>query len=98
MAIDSASSQMLLIEIAYATSHKQRLVAVQIPAGSTVEQAIWVSGLLNEFPEIDLKQTKVGIFGSVCDLDQLLKQGDRVEIYRPLVLEPKAARLQRAAK
>jgi uncharacterized protein len=98
MAIEGSSSQMMTVEVAYATPQKQRLVSLQLLMGACVECAIQTSGLLGEFPEIDLRQTKVGIFGSVRDLGHLLKPGDRVEIYRPLVLEPKAARLQRAAK
>jgi putative ubiquitin-RnfH superfamily antitoxin RatB of RatAB toxin-antitoxin module len=98
MAIDGKANQALAVEVAYATPHKQRLVSLLVPTGACVGHAIQASGLLGEFPEIDLSQAKVGIFGSVCDLGQLLKPGDRVEIYRPLVLDPKAARLQRAAK
>lgn len=93
-----ATNQMIAVEVAYATPKKQALVNVSVPLGSTAEHAIKTSGLLNQFLEINLTHTKVGIFGSVCERDQILKQGDRVEIYRPLVLDPKAARLQRAAK
>jgi putative ubiquitin-RnfH superfamily antitoxin RatB of RatAB toxin-antitoxin module len=66
--------------------------------GVTVEQAIQASGLLNRFPEIDATDLKVGIFGSVCKFDQPLRQADRVEIYRPLIHDPKEARRQRAVK
>ena len=88
----------IAIEVAYATSEQQVLIALSLPKGATVAQAITASGLLNQFPEIDSAAIKAGIFGSVCKLDQLLKQGDRVEIYRPLRHDPKEARRQRAAK
>ena len=86
------------IEVAYATPEKQVIVALKIPEGAPVEQAINASGLLNRFPEIDETGIKAGIFGSVRKLDQPLEQGDRVEIYRPLIHDPKEARRQRAAK
>jgi uncharacterized protein len=89
---------MITVEVAYATPDKQCLVSVQLPEGSSAEQAILASGVLKQFPEIDLTATKVGIFACVCELNHILKQGDRVEIYRPLQQDPKAARLQRAAK
>jgi putative ubiquitin-RnfH superfamily antitoxin RatB of RatAB toxin-antitoxin module len=66
--------------------------------GTTVEAAIIASGLLARFPDISLSTNAVGIFGKVCELSQVLKAGDRVEIYRPLVHDPKEARRQRAAK
>ena len=86
------------VEVAYATPEQQMIVALKMPEGTTVEQAINVSGLLDRFPEIDAADIKVGIFGNVCKLDQQLRQGDRVEIYRPLIHDPKEARRQRAAK
>ena len=86
------------VEVAYATPEQQVIVALTLPEGATVEQAIHASDLLNRFPEIDETDIKAGIFGSVCKLDQPLKQGDRVEIYRPLLHDPKEARRQRAAK
>ena len=86
------------VEVAYATPEHQVIVALTLPVGTTVEQAIHASDLLNRFPEIDRTDIKAGIFGGVCKLDQPLKQGDRVEIYRPLLHDPKEARRQRAAK
>ena len=86
------------VEVAYATPEQQVIVTLTLPEGGTVEQAIHASGLLNRFPEIDGTDIKAGIFGSVCKLDQPLKQGDRVEIYRPLLHDPKEARRQRAIK
>ena len=86
------------VEVAYATPEQQMIVALKIPEGATVEQAINASGLLNRFPEIVWDDIKVGIFGSVCKLDQFVRQADRVEIYRLLIHDPKEARRQRAAK
>ena len=86
------------VEVAYATPEQQVIVTLKLPEGATVEQAIQASDLLNRFPEIDETDIKAGIFGSVCKLDQPLKQGDRVEIYRPLLHDPKEARRQRAVK
>jgi putative ubiquitin-RnfH superfamily antitoxin RatB of RatAB toxin-antitoxin module len=89
---------LISVEVAYATPEQQVLANLKMQGGATVEQAIKASGLLNRFPEIDETDIKAGIFGSVCKLDQLLKQDDRVEIYRPLIHDPKEARRQRAAK
>ena len=89
---------MLEIEVAYAKPEQQVIMALQVPEGTTAKQAIDASGLLDRFPEITCSEIKTGIFGSACALDQLLKQGDRIEIYRPLLHDPKEARRQRAAK
>ena len=89
---------MLDVEVAYAKPELQVIVAFQMPENATVAEAISASGLLERFPEIDSTDIKTGIFGSVCNSDQPLKQGDRVEIYRLLLHDPKEARRQRAAK
>ena len=86
------------VEVAYATPDQQMIVALKMAEGTTVEQAINASGLLDRFPEIDAADIKVGIFGNVCKLDQQLRKDDRVEIYRPLIHDPKEARRQRAVK
>jgi len=89
---------LLEIEVAYALSHQQFLRCLKMPSGSTVRQAIVQSGVLSKFPEIDLKSVKVGIFSRPVDLDVLLNSGDRVEIYRPLILSPTDARRLRAER
>jgi uncharacterized protein len=89
---------LIAVEVAYASPEQQVILALKIPEGSTVEQAIKASGLLNHFPGITWADITAGIFGSVCKLDQPLKQADRVEIYRPLIHDPKEARRQRAGK
>jgi hypothetical protein len=86
------------VEVAYATPEEQIIVALKMPEDATVEQAINASALLSRFPEIDAADIKAGIFGCVCKLNQQLRQADRVEIYRPLIHDPKEARRHRAAK
>ncbi|SMF95749.1 hypothetical protein SAMN02949497_3123 [Methylomagnum ishizawai] len=86
------------IEVAYAKPDHQLILGLELPAGATAEQAIRASGMLARFPEIDLAVNAVGIFGKTCALDQALKPGDRVEIYRPLPADPKEARRGRAVK
>jgi putative ubiquitin-RnfH superfamily antitoxin RatB of RatAB toxin-antitoxin module len=86
------------IEIAYAKPARQELVKLKLPAGSTVQQAIEASGLLARYPEIDLAQAKVGIYGKLARLDTALREKDRVEIYRPLIADPKEVRKARAAE
>ncbi len=93
-----AQPDLIDVEVAYATAEQQVIVALKVPTGATVESAIQASELLRGFPEIDLRNAKVGIFAAVCSLDKPLKQADRVEIYRPLLHDPKDARRQRAAK
>ena len=89
---------MLEVEVAYALPHQQFLRRLTMPSGSTVRQAIVQSGVLSKFPEIDLKSVKVGIFSRPVDLGVLLNSGDRVEIYRPLILSPTDARRLRAER
>jgi len=86
------------VEVAYATPEQQWLIAVQLPGKATAESAISASGLLQRCPELDKDLLSIGIFGTACKPGQPLKQGDRVEIYRPLVHDPKEARRYRAAK
>jgi uncharacterized protein len=90
--------ELMPIEVAYATPDQQVIVALNVPEGTTVETAINTSDLLTQFLEIDLSATAVGIFGKLCELNQPLRAGDRVEIYRPLHNDPKEARRQRARK
>lgn len=89
-------AESLSIEIVYALPQKQELVSLRLPAGSTVQQAIEASGLMQKHPEIDLARNKVGVFGKLARLDTPLRAQDRVEIYRPLVADPKEVRKKRA--
>jgi uncharacterized protein len=86
------------VEVVYALPAEQNLLRVRVAAGATVEQAIRVSGLLERYPEIDISTLRAGIFGKITALDTPLKAGDRVEMYRPLTVDPKDARRRRAAK
>ena len=97
MAVASKSGRNVTIEVAYAAStRKQVVVSFDIPAGSTVEHAIRVSGIPDRFSHIDLSADAVGIFGQRASLKDTVSNGDRVEIYRPLVVDPKQARRRRA--
>lgn len=84
------------IEVVYANEIEQMIIALAVNQPCTIENAIQISEVLTLFPEIDLTKNKVGIFSKVVPLTQLLKDGDRVEIYRGLLIDPKAARINRA--
>jgi len=79
---------MIQVGIAYATSIRQVWHYVDLFMGATASEAITASGILNEFPEIDLKTQKIGVFGEIIDLDSLVQDGDRVEIYRSIIIDP----------
>jgi putative ubiquitin-RnfH superfamily antitoxin RatB of RatAB toxin-antitoxin module len=85
-------------EVAYGQMQEQALLSVESETPLTVQQAIEQSGILERYPEIDLAKNKVGIFGKAAKLDAQLGEGDRVEIYRPLIADPKEARKKRAAE
>lgn len=91
-------SSEILIEVAYALPQQQVIIPVKIAEGSTATQAVEASGILQKFPEIDLGQNKLGIFGKLIKPDTVLRERDRVEIYRPLIADPKEVRRQRAAE
>lgn len=84
------------VEVVYALPHDQRLVAVDVPPGATVTEAVVASGLAEAFPEIDARAGPFGVFGEHCGPDRVLEAGDRVEIYRPLTMDPGEARRLRA--
>lgn len=84
------------IEVAYANPEQQVVVKLSVPPGTALTDAIRLSGLLQRFPEISLAGLQAGIFGVVCKPEHSLQAGDRVEIYRPLLHDPKEARRQRA--
>jgi len=86
------------VEVVYALPDRQYLKTVQLAQGSSVEQAIAASGLLELRPEIDLKSNKVGIYSRPAKLNDLVNDGDRVEIYRPLIADPKELRRLRAER
>lgn len=88
----------IIVEVAYATPHEQRIVEIEVERGITIERAIDQSGIIALFPEINLSKQKVGVFGKHKKLDDVLSDGDRVEIYRPLTIDPKEARRAKAKK
>lgn len=89
--------EQITVEVCYAHPEKQELVQLRIESGATLKQAIEESGILARVPAIGLDKNKVGVFGKICSLDRVLREGDRVEIYRPLIADPKELRRQRAA-
>ncbi len=82
----------------YALRNEQILLALDVEEGTTVRQAIEKSGIQRRFPEVDPARAPVGIFGRLARPDALLRDGDRVEIYRPLIADPKDARRERATR
>jgi hypothetical protein len=86
------------VEVAYAKPEAQVVVPLEVAEGATAAAAIEASGLLGRFPEIELADNRVGIFGKPCPLNHVLRAGDRVEIYRALIADPKEARRQRAVR
>ncbi len=92
----SLGEEQVLVEVAYALPDRQVMLSLHVAKGTTVEQAIRQSGITIRFPEIDLGRQSVGIFGKVVGLTHVLQAGDRVEIYRGLINDPKLARRKRA--
>src|SRR5471030_2200376 len=88
----------LSIEVCYTLPNEQTLIAVELPEGATLQQALDASGMLQRYPGIDLATQKVGVFGKLKALDAVLADHDRVEIYRPLLVDPKLSRQRRVEK
>lgn len=88
------------VEVVYAAADRQALLTLDVPAGSSVRQVLRMSGIDRQFPELDLAQCPVGIFGkAVSDPDvRLVEAGERIEIYRPLLADPKEVRRMRAER
>ena len=93
-------NQSIVIEVAYALADKQKLLRLSVPYGTTVRQAAERSGMAAHFPGLDLSTSPLGIFGKAVAKpeERLIEEGERVEIYRPLIADPKEVRKQRAAK
>jgi putative ubiquitin-RnfH superfamily antitoxin RatB of RatAB toxin-antitoxin module len=89
-------SDKINVEVIYALPQEQVLLKLQVPQGSTVQDAIQLSGVLEKHPEIDLLKNKLGIFGKLTRVDTPLRDKDRIEIYRPLIADPKEIRRKRA--
>ena len=88
----------MIVEVAYALPDKQSLISLEVEEGTTIKEAIEASGVLDTYDQIDLTRDKVGIFSKFATLDTVLREKDRVEIYRPLIADPKKVRKERAAK
>ena len=97
MAAD-AEAPVLSVEVAYATPAKQAIVRLEVPAGCTVGEAIEQSNIREQFPGMRVDPNAVGIFSRKVSLEDELREGDRVEIYRPLIADPKESRRKRAAQ
>ena len=88
----------ITVEVVYALKDRQDLVSLRLPAGATVLEAVERSGLPGKYPEIDPAKNKLGVFAKLVKPDTVLRDRDRVEIYRPLIADPKEVRKQRAAE
>jgi hypothetical protein len=86
----------ICVEVVYAEPRCQTIVRLELPIGSTVQQAVEASGLLAKFPEISRTNRKLGVYGKITKVGTVLRAGDRVEIYRPLLADPKENRKRRA--
>jgi putative ubiquitin-RnfH superfamily antitoxin RatB of RatAB toxin-antitoxin module len=86
------------VEVAYAQPDRQLIIPIEIAEGATLEQAIIQSRIQEQFPEIQLQTAKVGVFGKLSKLSAIARTGDRIEIYRPLLADPKEVRKKRAAE
>ena len=96
--VQNQKPKMIAIQVCYATNQKTVMLQLVLKKDSTIREAIDVSQILSTCPEIDIDKCKVGIFGKIKSLNSILQQGDRVEIYRPLVADPMEARRRRIAK
>jgi hypothetical protein len=86
------------IEVVFADHRQQKTIRILVPSMSCILTAIKLSDILLDFPSIDLNKNKVGIFGKLSNLDTKVKEGDRIEIYQPLLIDPKKIRAHRAKK
>ena len=85
------------VEVAYAWPERQLILPVEVPRGTTAIEAVRLSGIEEQFPEIEPGKNRLGVFGKLCKQDRPLIAGDRVEIYRPLIVDPRTARRELAA-
>lgn len=100
-----SNAELITVEVAYALPHRQQLLELQVPKGTTAFEMVEQSGIVEQFPEIDLENAKMGIFGQALGTkglkppkEYILEPKDRVEIYRPLIVDPKEVRKRRAEK
>lgn len=95
--MNETTMHQMTVEVAYALPNEQLIIPFKVNEGCTAEQAVKLSGILQKFPSIDTNALQLGIFGKLAKNDTPLRHMDRVEIYRPLIADPKAVRKQRAA-
>lgn len=100
---DDQAESLIKVEVAYATPERQLIVPLNVPVGTTALESVKLSNIVSEFSEIDIDKDPMGIFSKPLDgkgrpkpYEYVMTAGDRVEIYRPLLIDPKAARLDRA--
>ena len=93
-----AGAEAFDVEVVYALPGRQRVIKLRVDAGTTAAQAVRQSGLLSEFPAIDAAGAKLGVFGRRINPQEAVQPGDRIEIYRPLQVDPKTIRRLRAKK
>jgi hypothetical protein len=91
-----AAPGMIHVEVVYALPHEQRVISLVVDQTTTVEEIIRQSGILVNYPEIDLSKNKVGVFSRNVKLNSTVRDQDRIEIYRPLIADPKEIRRKRA--
>ena len=90
------NAETIKVELVYALPHEQTLLKFTVPAGTKVAEAVQLSGILKKYPEIDPAKSRMGIFGKLTKPDAELRELDRIEIYRPLLADPKEVRRRRA--
>jgi len=90
------SDEKIYVELVYALPAQQMLLKSEVPKGTTIAEAVKLSGILDKFPDIDLEKGRFGIFGKLSKVDTVLREKDRIEIYRPLIADPKEVRRKRA--
>ncbi len=90
------NTEKIHIEVVYALPHEQTLLKLDVPVGTSIAEGVKLSGILNKHPEIDPEKCKLGIFGKLSKADVVLRERDRIEIYRPLIADPKEVRRKRA--
>ncbi|MEJ2531630.1 MAG: RnfH family protein [Halioglobus sp.] len=93
-----SEAKRIVVEVAYALPDKQAIIELEVPEGTTAIEAARQSGITQKFEDIDLDNAKLGIYAKVISPTQVLHEGDRVEIYRPLIADPKEVRKARAAR
>lgn len=93
---ETNTGEKITVEVVYALPDEQTLLAFEIDQGATAKDVITQSGVLRQYPDIDLATQKIGLFGKVVKLDHQVREKDRIEIYRPLIADPKDVRKKKA--